>query len=96
MLTRCSVNVFFSFFLFLIAYIFTAWLWMLSRLTPVDFRGSAAGMMLILFKNGGPRVCSNYRSITLLSLPGRKEGQTSDLDAGPVLAVEHWTITGVV
>ncbi|KAK3542779.1 hypothetical protein QTP70_002978 [Hemibagrus guttatus] len=39
-----------------------------SGTVPLDW---ATGVVILLFKKGDRRVCSNYRGITLLSLPGK-------------------------
>ncbi|KAK3543128.1 hypothetical protein QTP70_011659 [Hemibagrus guttatus] len=39
-----------------------------SGTVPLDW---ATGVVVLLFKKGARRVCSNYRGITLLSLPGK-------------------------
>ncbi|KAK3572560.1 hypothetical protein QTP86_000430 [Hemibagrus guttatus] len=43
-------------------------LWTGSGTVPLDW---ATGVVIPLFKKGDRRVCSNYRGITLLSLPGK-------------------------
>ncbi|KAK3564781.1 hypothetical protein QTP86_026411, partial [Hemibagrus guttatus] len=42
------------------------WVW--EEFVPLDW---ATGVVVPLFKKGDRRVCSNYRGITLLSLPGK-------------------------
>ena len=44
---------------------------------PLDWQ---TGVVVPLFKKGDRRVCSNYRGITLLSLPGKvySEGPSDD------------------
>uniref|UniRef100_A0A8C6LI62 Reverse transcriptase domain-containing protein n=1 Tax=Nothobranchius furzeri TaxID=105023 RepID=A0A8C6LI62_NOTFU len=39
-----------------------------SRAVPLDWQ---TGVVILLFKKGDHRVCSNYRGITILSLPGK-------------------------
>ncbi|KAK3510855.1 hypothetical protein QTP70_022797 [Hemibagrus guttatus] len=66
-----------------------------SGTVPLDW---ATGVVVPLFKKGDRRVCSNYRGITLLSLPGKfysrvleRRVRTSDTGAMRFLVVEHWT-----
>ncbi|KAI3352347.1 hypothetical protein L3Q82_005319 [Scortum barcoo] len=64
------------------------------------------GVVVPLFKKGDRRVCSNYRGITLLSLPGKVYARVLERRIRPmvsrhlgfrrnnavfVLVVEHWT-----
>ncbi|KAK3527908.1 hypothetical protein QTP86_011240 [Hemibagrus guttatus] len=56
-----------------------------SGTVPLDW---AIGMVIPLFKKGDRRVCSNYRGITLLSLPGKVYSRV--LERRVRLLVEPW------
>ncbi|KAK3532913.1 hypothetical protein QTP70_003674 [Hemibagrus guttatus] len=58
-----------------------AWLWTV----PLDW---ATGVVVPLFKKGDRRVCSNYRRITLLSLPGKVYSRVLEKRVRPL--VEPW------
>ncbi|KAI3364865.1 hypothetical protein L3Q82_001049 [Scortum barcoo] len=73
-----------------------------SGTVPLEWQ---TGVVVPLFKGGDRRVCSNYRGITLLSLPGKGlrqgTGEENSADSRTlgfrrnnavfVLVVEHWT-----
>ncbi|KAK3529492.1 hypothetical protein QTP70_031733, partial [Hemibagrus guttatus] len=69
-----------------------------SGTVPLDW---ATGVVVPLFKKGDRRVCSNYRGITLLSLPGKVYSRVLERRVRPLveprsnavfdLVVEHWT-----
>ncbi|KAK3506456.1 hypothetical protein QTP70_000619 [Hemibagrus guttatus] len=53
-----------------------------SGTVPLDW---ATGVVVPLFKKGDRRVCSNYRGITLLSLPGKVYSRVLERRVRPVL-----------
>ncbi|KAK3557981.1 hypothetical protein QTP86_005631 [Hemibagrus guttatus] len=53
-----------------------------SGTVPLDW---ATGVVVPLFKKGDQRVCSNYRGITLLSLPGKVYSRVLERRVQPVL-----------
>ncbi|KAK3541999.1 hypothetical protein QTP86_009835 [Hemibagrus guttatus] len=53
-----------------------------SGTVPLDW---ATGVVIPLFKKGDRRVCSNYRGITLLSLPGKVYSKILERRVRPVL-----------
>ncbi|KAK3542821.1 hypothetical protein QTP70_004326 [Hemibagrus guttatus] len=53
-----------------------------SGTVPLDW---ATGVVIPLFKKGDQRVCSNYRGITLLSLPGKVYSRVLERRVRPVL-----------
>ncbi|KAK3546555.1 hypothetical protein QTP70_027318, partial [Hemibagrus guttatus] len=53
-----------------------------SGTVPLDW---ATGVVIPLFKKGDRRVCSNYRGITLLSLPGKVYSRVLERRVRPVL-----------
>ncbi|KAK3505719.1 hypothetical protein QTP70_020512 [Hemibagrus guttatus] len=53
-----------------------------SGTVPLDW---ATGVVVLLFKKGDRRVCSNYRGITLLSLPGKVYSRVLERRVRPVL-----------
>ncbi|KAK3538555.1 hypothetical protein QTP86_006718 [Hemibagrus guttatus] len=53
-----------------------------SGTVPLDW---ATGVVIPLFKKGDRRVCSNYRGITLLSLPGKVYSRVLERNTGPAL-----------
>ncbi|KAK3544065.1 hypothetical protein QTP86_000871 [Hemibagrus guttatus] len=53
-----------------------------SGTVPLDW---ATGVVVPLFKKGDRRVCSNYRGITLLSLPGKVYSRVLERSVRPVL-----------
>ncbi|KAK3509001.1 hypothetical protein QTP70_015948 [Hemibagrus guttatus] len=53
-----------------------------SGTVPLDW---ATGVVVPLFKKGDQRVCSNYRGITLLSLPGKVYSRVLERRVRPVL-----------
>ncbi|KAK3557454.1 hypothetical protein QTP70_027739, partial [Hemibagrus guttatus] len=56
-----------------------------SGTVPLDW---ATGVVIPLFKKGDRRVCSNYRGITLLSLPGKVYSRVLERRVRPL--VEPW------
>ncbi|KAK3512631.1 hypothetical protein QTP70_018762 [Hemibagrus guttatus] len=68
-----------------------------SGTVPLDW---ATGVVVPLFKKGDRRVCSNYRGITLLSLPGKVYSRVLErrvrpfsrtLDAGGAIRFSSWS-----
>ena len=66
----------------------------LTRLCSIAWRsgtvplGWQTGMVIPLFKKGDRRVCSNYRGITLLSLPWKVYARVLERRIRPI--VEPW------
>ncbi|KAK3566533.1 hypothetical protein QTP86_034036 [Hemibagrus guttatus] len=54
-----------------------------SETVPLDW---ATGVVVPLFKKGDQRVCSNYRGITLLSLPGKVYSKVLERKVRPLVA----------
>ncbi|XP_076740219.1 uncharacterized protein LOC143418639 [Maylandia zebra] len=73
----------------------------LTRLCKVAWRSGAVpvdwqtGVVVPIFKKGDRRVCSNYRGITLLSLPGTVYARVLERRVRPLveprIQEEHWT-----
>ena len=53
-----------------------------SRTVPLDWQ---TGVVVPLFKKGDRRVCSNYRGITLLSLPGKVYSRVLERRIRPIV-----------
>uniref|UniRef100_A0A8C6S4J5 Reverse transcriptase domain-containing protein n=1 Tax=Neogobius melanostomus TaxID=47308 RepID=A0A8C6S4J5_9GOBI len=63
----------------------------LTRLCNIEWRSGTVpwiGVVVPLFKKGDRRVCSNYRGITLLSLPGKVYSRVLERRIRPI--VEPW------